>query len=393
MATVMHIINELEAGGAERVLTRIACHNSRDSGPNIPRQIVVSLMDEGVFGTDLRDAGVELHCLGMKPGIRDLPGAIIRLTRLMRKFKPDAIMSWLYHSDFIATIAATLSGCGTRRLAWNIRCAEMDLKQYGRSTRIVLALLAKMSGAPAVVAANSYTGQQHHIKCGYNPKKWAYLPNGFDTDEWHPDPDAKNRLCAELDIDPAKHLVGMVARKDLAKDHVTVLEAIRLVRNNGHNVHLALVGQNTEELAIADELVPHVSALGLRRDVAQLVPAFDIAVLASSFGEGFPNVIGEAMACGVPAIGNDVGDVTNVIGDTGKIVPQRSPDKLAKAIEELITEDAESRTHRKMASRNRIINHYGLDAMNARYLALWDELAGKQPVAELGFQRDPRQPN
>ncbi|HAI30880.1 MAG TPA: hypothetical protein DCM48_15335, partial [Thalassospira sp.] len=160
-----------------------------------------------------------------------------------------------------------------------------------------------------------------------------------------------------------------------------------------HNVHLALVGQNTEELAIADELVPHVSALGLRRDVAQLVPAFDIAVLASSFGEGFPNVIGEAMACGVPAIGNDVGDVTNVIGDTGKIVPQRSPDKLAKAIEELITEDAESRTHRKMASRNRIINHYGLDAMNARYLALWDELAGNQPVAELGFQRDPRHPN
>lgn len=385
MATVMHIINGLGAGGAERVLTRIACHNTRNAGRDIPRQIVVSLMDEGVYGSDLLDAGVELHCLGMKSGIRDLPGATLRLTRLMRKIKPDAMMSWLYHSDFIATLAAILSGCGTKRLAWNIRCAEMNLEQYGRSTRIVLGLLAKMSGRPAVIAANSHAGQQHHIKCGYHPKKWAFLPNGFDTEEWQPDPHAKTRLCKELGIAPSKHLIGMVARKDPAKDHVTLFEAIRLVRIKGHDAHLVLIGQNTQELAFADELAPHVSALGLRRDVAQLVPAFDIAVLASTFGEGFPNVIGEAMACGVPAIGNDVGDVADILGSTGKTVPQLSPDKLAKAIEELLTEDIDSRTYRKMASRKRIIDHYSLDAMNARYLALWDGLADNRKLPDFEF--------
>lgn len=385
MATVMHIINELGAGGAERVLTRIACHNTRNAGSDIPRQIVVSLMGEGVYGADLIDAGVELHCLGMKSGIGDLPAAILRLTRLMRTVKPDAIMSWLYHSDFIATLAATLSGRGTKRLAWNIRCAEMNLEQYGRSTRIVLGLLARMSGCPAVIAANSHAGQQHHIKCGYNPKKWAYLPNGFDTDEWHPDPGAKNRICKELGIDSSKHLIGMVARKDLAKDHATLFEAIKQVRAKGHDAHLVLIGHNTEDLRFADELTPHVSALGLRRDVAQLVPAFDIAVLASSFGEGFPNVIGEAMACGVPAIGNDVGDVADILGGTGKTVPQHSPDKLAEAIEDLLSEDIESRTYRKTASRKRIIDHYSLDAMNARYLALWDGLAGNRKIPDFKF--------
>lgn len=385
MATVMHIINELGAGGAERVLTRIACHNTQNAGPDIPRQIVVSLMDEGVYGADLIDAGVELHCLGMKSGIRDLPGAIIGLTRLMRKAKPDAIMSWLYHSDFIATLAATLSGCGTKRLAWNVRCAEMNLEQYGRSTRIVLGLLAKLSGRPAVIAANSHAGQQHHIKCGYHPKKWAYLPNGFNTEEWHPDPGAKNRLCKELGIEPSKHLIGMVARKDLAKDHATLFDALGLLRAKGYDAHLVLIGHNTEELTFADALAPHVSALGLRRDVAKLVPAFDIAVLASSFGEGFPNVIGEAMACGVPAIGNDVGDVADILGGTGKTVPQRSPEKLAEAIKELLTEDSDSHTYRKMASRKRIIDHYSLDAMNARYLALWDGLAGNRPIPDFEF--------
>ncbi len=385
MATVMHIINELDAGGAERVLTRIACHNARNSDPDAPCQIVVSLMDEGVYGPDLIEAGVELHCLGMTSGIRDLPAAIFRLSRLMRREKPDAIMSWLYHSDFIATLSALLSGRGTRRLAWNIRCAEMDLAQYGRSTRIVLGLLAKLSGRPAIIAANSHAGQRHHISCGYHPRKWAYLPNGFDTDEWHPDPGAKYRLCKQIGITPDKYLIGMVARKDPAKDHATLFEAIRLVRAQGHDAHLVLIGHETDALIIPDELDGHVSALGLRRDVAALVPGFDIAVLSSSFGEGFPNVIGEAMACGVPAIGNDVGDVADILGGTGKTVPLHAPDKLANAIVELLTEDVDSRNYRKTAARMRIIDHYSLRAMNDRYLALWDGLAGKRDLPDFDF--------
>lgn len=388
MATVMHIINELDAGGAERVLTRIACHNAQNPGPDIPRQIVVSLMDKGVYGPDLMAAGVELHCLGMASGMRDLPGAIIRLSRLMRRTQPDAIMSWLYHSDFISTLAAILSGRGTKRLVWNIRCAEMDLAQYGRSTRIVLGLLAKLSGRPAVIAANSHAGQRHHIKCGYHPKRWAYLPNGFDTDEWRPDPGARKRLCAELGIEPAKHLIGMVARKDPAKDHDTLFEAISLLRAKTHDAHLILIGHDTESLAVPAELAPHVSALGLRRDVAKIVPALDIAVLSSSFGEGFPNVIGEAMACGVPAIGNDVGDVAEILGGTGKTVPLRAPDKLANAIEELLTEDRDSRTCRKTAARKRIIDHYSLTAMNDRYLALWNGLAGNRAMPDFNFPKD-----
>lgn len=381
----MHIINELDAGGAERVLTRIACHNAKSSNPEAPRQIVVSLMDNGVFGPELIAAGVELHCLGMTSGLRDLPGAIIKLSRLMHRVKPDAIMSWLYHSDFIATLAAKLSGIGTKRLAWNIRCAEMDLSLYARSTRIVLRILAKLSGQPALVAANSHAGQRHHIKCGYKPKKWAYLPNGFDTNEWRPDPGAKERLCEELGIAHSVKLIGMVARKDPAKDHDTLFEAVNLVRQNGHNIHLVLIGYETEQLTAPNEISSHVSALGLRHDVARLVPGIDIAVLSSSFGEGFPNVIGEAMACGVPAIGNDVGDVAGILGDTGKTVPLNAPNALATAIEELLLEDDKAKTNRKMATRKRIIDHYSLQAMNDRYLAVWDGLAGNLDLPNFDF--------
>lgn len=383
----MHIINELGSGGAERVLTRIACHNAKSSDPKAPRQIVVSLMNEGVYGPDLIEAGVELHCLGMSSGVRDLPGAIITLSRLMRRTKPDAIMSWLYHSDFIATLAAKLSGRGTKRLAWNIRCAEMDLALYGKSTRIVLKLLAKLSGQPALIAANSHAGQRHHIKCGYHPKNWAFLPNGFDTDEWQPDPDAKSRLCQELGVSPNTALVGMVARKDPAKDHATLFTAMQMVRQKSLDAHLVLIGHETDALEVPNDLKPHVSALGLRRDVAKLVPALDIAVLASSFGEGFPNVIGEAMACGIPAIGNDVGDVADILGGTGKTVQLKAPAEMAEAIAELLSEDADAKTYRKTAARKRIIDHYSLNAMNDRYLAVWDGLAGNRDLPIFDFPK------
>ncbi|MCC9624637.1 glycosyltransferase [Thalassospira sp. MA62] len=378
----MHIINELDAGGAERVLTRIASHNARQDGP---RQMVVSLMGEGVYGSDLRKAGVALHCLGMTSGARDLPGAIWKLSRLINRHKPDAIMSWLYHSDFIATIATIISQQSTKRLAWNIRCAEMDLAQYGRSTKIVLSLLARLSRRPAVIAANSHAGQRHHIRCGYRPKRWAFLPNGFDTDEWNPDPTAKQRLCDEVGITAETKLIGMVARKDPAKDHESLITALGHLRAQGQNAHLILIGHDTTEIAVPDDLRDHVTALGLRRDVARLVPAFDVAVLSSSFGEGFPNVIGEAMSCGVPCVGNDVGDVADIMGESGITVPLCAPEKLATAIQTLLSEDEDANTLRRAAARQRIIDHYSLDAMNERYVALWEGVAGGRKMPDFSF--------
>ena len=59
--------------------------------------------------------------------------------------------------------------------------------------------------------------------------------------------------------------------------------------------------------------------------------AFDIATLASAFGEGFPNAVGEAMACGIPVAATDVGDVRSIAGSSGEVVPPKNPDLLCAA--------------------------------------------------------------
>lgn len=382
MTTVMHIINELDAGGAERVLARIVAYNSKTPDLN---QIAVSLMDEGVYGPDIRAAGAELHCLGMRRGVAGVPNGILRLVRLLRNKRPDAVISWLYHADFMATLAVALSGIGLRRLAWNIRCAEMDLKQYGRSTRLIFRFLCMMSSAPAVVAANSHAGKKYHQKCGYHPKRWVFLPNGFDCDEWQPDAQARTAFRSELQISDQTALIGMVARRDPAKDHDTLFQAINICKQRNRDVHLVLIGHDTETLPVPAAIKKNVSALGLRRDVAKIVPAFDLAVLSSSFGEGFPNVIGEAMACGVPAIGNDVGDVADILGDTGKTVALAAPMEMADAICQLLDESNAAKLARRTAARRRIVDHYSLQSMNTRYLALWKTLAGEQEFRSSDF--------
>src|SRR5688500_14951866 len=88
-----------------------------------PKQVVVSLMDEGMHGATLRREGVELHSLGMRWNMPS-PRALVHLIRVLREVRPNIVMTWLYHADLMGTIAAPLAN--VPHLLWNLRCSEMD---------------------------------------------------------------------------------------------------------------------------------------------------------------------------------------------------------------------------------------------------------------------------
>lgn len=106
-----------------------------------------------------------------------------------------------------------------------------------------------------------------------------------------------------------------------------------------------------------------------------MLAALDVHVL-SSVSEGFPNVVAEAMACGVPGVVTDVGDAALIVGDTGRVVPPRDAAALAEGIAALIGAGAEQRCALGSAARERIETAYGLEAMVKRYEELYEELAG-----------------
>jgi glycosyltransferase involved in cell wall biosynthesis len=266
---------------------------------------------------------------------------------------------------------------GSPTLVWNVRCSNMDLEHYSLLTKLVVRVLAWRSAIPAAVVVNSEGGRSQHERLGYHPRRWAYIPNGFDMERFAPNSDRRAARRIEWQVSDDAVLIGLIARVDPMKDHATFLEAAQFVVRARPLARFVLVGKDTETLAsLAFEkgLKDNVLLLGHQSDVASLLPAMDIVCLSSAFGEGFPNVLGEAMACAIPCISTDVGDARNIIDDTGIVVAVRDPKALAAAIIDLIDRGPGRRTALGIAARERIEKKYSLQKIVEQYITLYTQL-------------------
>jgi len=368
--TVVHLITGLGGGGAERMLARIATYAF---GRDAPRQIVISLMDEGIHGSALRSAGVELHCLRMR-NVLSFPRALLRLAALLRSLKPSVLMTWLYHADLVGTLAAFMAGVSMHRVIWNVRCADMNLAHYAFTTRATVAMLAKMSKFPAGVAVNSRAGQRAHAGMGYKPKKWIHLPNGFDLGVLRPDDRDRTDVRNELKLADNTLAVVMIARVDPQKDHDTFVAAAQRLIAQHYDLLFVLIGKGTEALELPEVAKGQVVALGERQDVHRLLRGLDILVL-SSVTEGFPNVVGEAMATALPCIVTDVGESAELVGETGIVTPMKDPAALAEAIASMVRESPRVRRSRGVQARERVQANFSIDRIASLYRTAWLSVA------------------
>lgn len=335
---------------------------------------VISLTDRGRFGEEMERSGIVVHTLGMQRGRPDIIG-LPRLIRILKQLKPTIVQSWLYHADFLSTLAVQWSPVPA--LIWNLRCSDMDLRQYSLLTRLVQRMLARWSGRPTAVVVNSEAGRRLHERLGYHPHRWEVIPNGFDLGRFRPDPVIRSSCRREWQVPDDAIIVGFIARLDPMKDHATFLEAAEQIANTREKVFFLLVGKGTEKLgsAIATKrLSDKTRLLEHREKIEALLAGVDILCLCS-VSEGFPNVLGEAMACGIPCVSTDVGDARSIIGHTGLVVPVRDPNALAHAIVDLVDRGAAARAALGWEARKRIETHYSLPTIVSRYEALYSEMA------------------
>jgi|CXWL01.1.fsa_nt_gi glycosyltransferase involved in cell wall biosynthesis len=377
MIRIVHVISDLDTGGAEVMLAKLVGAMDRKRFFNT----VISLTDSGQLGDQIESSGVAVHTLGMKRGRPDI-FALPRLIRLLRMLNPTIVQSWLYHADLLSTLAVKFSGSPI--FVWNVRCSDMDLKRYRPLTRWVQWMLARYSSIPAAVVVNSEFGRQQHLRLGYHPRRWDVIPNGFDIERFNPGFSRRLPFRQEWKLPHDAVIVVLLARVDPMKDHATFLDAANEVAEARPNVYFFLAGKDTQMLASAvagKGLIDRVRLLGYRSDIESLLPGVDVLCLSSAFGEGFPNVLGEAMACGIPCVSTDVGDARRIIGDTGLIVPVRSPVSLAHAIIDLIDRGPAAREHLGRAARARIEKEYSLARIVDRYSALYSDLSTNHPSA------------
>lgn len=372
---ILFVTSGLGVGGAERALEQLL--------PALAAQgcelAVVSLREPQEVGERLRALGIRVHELGMRPSRPSLAG-LWRLWRIVRAFRPDLIQGWMYHGNLAAQVARLAAPGARVLLSIHQTLARPELES--RTTRAVIRLDALLSWLAARVLYVAEAARRDHEAAGY-ARRGVVLPNAVDTERFRPDPAARDALRQALGIAPETFLVTLVGRFHPAKNHAGFLRAAVIVAGERGGVSFLLVGQGVD--AANPELAPllqdprlsgRVHALGPREDVPQLFAASDLYVLAS-IQEALPNVVMEGMSCGLPGVVSEVGDAVRMCGDTAWSVMPGDEEALADAILAALREAPEARTQRGRAARQRVLDHFAVGAVAARYLALYREVAGK----------------
>lgn len=370
---LLFVTSGLGTGGAERMLVKLLAALDRTRC----ECLVVSLLDAGTQGGPIREIGVPV----LELRIDRLGGFLAagwQLLRIARRFRPHVVQGWMYHGN-LAAAWAWLAVCRSARLFWGVRQTFHGMAAERPLTRLAIRAGAALSGMPAAIIFNSHVSAAQHDAIGFRRDKAAVIPNGFDLERFRPDAETRARIRSTLDIPPTAPVVGLVARDHPMKDHDTFLEAAALIARQLPDAVFVLAGRNIDRAN--QRIAQKIAALGLAaalrllgevRDTESLYPAFDVLALSSSRGEAFPNVLGEAMACGVPCVATDVGDARSIIGDTGGIVPVADPAALAEEILALLRLPETERCAFGKRARERVRRLYSLDSVAIAYRDCWD---------------------
>lgn len=340
--------------------------------------MVISLTGTGPVADMIAKLGVRVEALDLR--ISPL-GTFARLIGLLREIRPQVIQTWLYHADLAGLLARPF--VPHTHLCWNLRCAELGSGDVPFFTRMLARLLGAASRFPDLVIANSQAGRAAHRRIGYRPRRWEVIYNGFDAARFVPDAAARETVRLELGLEADAMLVGLVARYHPMKDHENFLRGAALIRGKCHDARFLLAGrdvtaENTRLMACVNSLGlgGSIHLLGERADMPTITAALDVAC-SSSFSEGFPNTVGEAMSCAVPCVATNVGDTAYLLGSGGIAVPPRDPTALAEACVRLLQMSKEDRSRIGMLGRTRILEEFSIDRIVARYEGIYAQLSEK----------------
>ena len=374
MTRIIHIINSFEFGGAEAMLCSLLLRTDLTRF----EPSVVALIDDLTIAGPIQQAGIPLVTMGMKPGVPD-PRAVFRLAKYLRQQKPQIIQTWMDHSNLIGGLSAAM--VPGSKVVWGVHHSNHIVGVSKRTTLLTVNMAGILSRIlPEKIIYCSEHAQSLYAARGFSRKKMIVIPNGFDTNVFKSDPQARQSVRQEIGIDETTPLIGLVARYDPNKDHANFLTAAGIICKTHPEVHFLLCGKDvTDQNAALTGLIQSLSLqkqvhlLGPRRDIARVYAALDINV-TSSISEAFPLTVGESMACEIPNVTTDVGDTRLIVGSTGYVVPPRDSAQLADALVRMLQLPGGERQMLGQAARKRVIEMFDLTSITRRYEAVYDKI-------------------
>lgn len=361
---VLLIIRSLNPGGAERQLATLA--------QNVDAQefavTVAPFYAGGAIAEELFAAGVTVRPIG-KAGRWNVGGFAARLARLVREVRPDVVHGYLDVPNLVAL--ATGRACGAR-VVWSVRTAELDWARLDAFSRRTFRAACRLSHRADAIICNSHAGQKYHLAQGYPIEKTQVIINGIDTARFRIDRAAGAQVRAEWGVALSEKLIGLVGRLNPIKNHNLFLAMAAHLAARRDDVRFVCVG--TGPAYYRRDLQMRAQALGLgariiwagpRQDLTAVYNALSALALTSE-SEGFPNVLAEAMACGVPCVTTDAGDAAHIVGPLGAVLPHNNAALASEILAQTLAAPVAAEVLRR-----RIVENFSVAQMVERTAAVW----------------------
>lgn len=359
------VSTSLMTGGAEAMLGKLLPMLMK-KGWHIE---VLSLRRGGEWEVFLQESGISVRTLALSPG-KISPAALWRMRHIVNSFAPDVVLGWMYHGNLAAAVASLFYR--KARLFLGIRQSLDNIAYEKWHTRLAIRLHRIAAFRACAILYNSAHGMDTHLPMIGHAAISHVIPNGFLLDRFYRSEAEGVAVRAELSISENDSVILMPGRFDSAKDWpVFFAAAVRLAAVRRNVVFMACgIGMEDGNQSIA-AMIPEtirgsVQLLGVRSDMRSLYNAADLVTL-SSRTEGFPNVIGEAMACERLCVGTAVGDVSAVIGDAGMTVPPGDSQALAMAWDNCLNRNPEERAELGRRARRHIETHYSIGSVTEAF--------------------------
>jgi glycosyltransferase involved in cell wall biosynthesis len=358
----LHLVPTLSRGGTENYLARLVNAQDREQVENI---IVTFLPFD-------REKAVPIS-INVEAFHYDLRGKPIRdgkkLLALLFQKNPDLISGWLYYG-FLAAKFFKFLARSRAQVIFNIRSMYFMQNRW-RGLRAAQFLSRLAITRNDAIVYNSKSSQTEHESLGFRSLKTVTIPNGFP-----PGNPEKVRSPLFDHVPTSVPLIGMIARYDVEKNHLGLLRALKILKEEGESFHLAFcgIGMDRDNPALASSveawgLGEHLSFLGQRSNLEAIYRSLDVLVLPS-FTEGFPNVLGEAMSFGVPAVVSGRGDMPAIVGEFGLICDPLNPQSIADAIRKILHSNWLGNPEKRTLVSRYIDENYSIQTSLLRYTEL-----------------------
>ncbi|MDP6683017.1 MAG: glycosyltransferase [Desulfobacterales bacterium] len=313
--------------------------------------------------------GVRVICL-FEHGKPNIIRIFHRLCLTLLRIETDIVYSYLLGVNELCLLAGIILNIN---VMWGVRVSNLDFSDFGFRYRIIFRMGACLSRFARKVIFNSEAGKAYHTLQGYSASNMMVIPNGIDTDGFGPDHRIAHNVRNGWMTDHTQYLIGLVGRIHPMKDHPTFLKAAALLLQKRKDVRFVCVGVGNDrylaklkELEQMLKISDHLEWTGSRDDMTAVYNSLDILSLCSAYGEGFPNVVGEAMACGVPCVVTDVGDSARIVENSGLVVAPGSPEALVEAWHTILELPDWQYKRMKKIAREKIVKEFSLQFMVQR---------------------------